>query len=93
MKVFNYTELLLLALNYDTNVRNVLTLTERCLIHKTIHRSHDLPKVLVNKLNELLEQLLEQQYRPKFYTWVECEYEGGFILQQSKLKETWNFLK
>ncbi len=86
-------EQLLLLLNYDTNSKEVLTLTERCSIHKAIHRGADLERSLRTKIKELLLKIKVNNYKPKFFNWIENIDKGGFVLQQSNLKATWNFLK
>lgn len=84
---------LLLILNYDTNAKEVLTLTERCSIHKAIHRGAGLERSLRTKIKELLLKIKVNNYKPKFFNWIENIDKGGFVLQQSNLKATWNFLK
>ena len=86
---------MLLVLNYDTNAKEVLTLSERCLIHKAIHRndSYQLDRSVKNKVNEVLLKIKVNNYKPKFFNWIENIDKGGFVLQQSNLKATWNFLK
>ncbi|WP_312207722.1 hypothetical protein [Empedobacter sp.] len=86
-------EQLLLVLNYDTNSKEVLTLTERCNIHKAIHRGSELDRSLRTKIKELLLKIKVNNYKPKFFNWVENIDKGGFVLQQSNLKQTWNYLK
>lgn len=86
-------EQLLLALNYDTNSKEVLTLTERCNIHKAIHRDADLEISLRIKIKELIQNIKVNNYKPKFFNWIENIDKGGFVLQQNNLKQTWNYLK
>lgn len=93
MKIKFTNEQLLLTLNYDTNVRQVFSLYERCLIHKAIHRDQVLPTDLFLKVKDLLLKLKVQNYKPKHFTWVENIDKGGYVLLQSKIKESWNYLK
>ena len=84
---------MLMVLNYDTNAQEVLTLTERCEIHKAIHRGADLERSTRTKIKALILKIKVNNYKPKFFNWVENIDKGGFVLQQSNLKQTWNYLK
>ena len=84
---------MLLVLNYDTNAQEVLTLTERCSIHKAIHRGADLERSTRTKIKALILKIKVNNYKPKFFNWVENIDKGGFVQLPNKFKETWNYLK
>ncbi|MGL5236328.1 MAG: hypothetical protein ACRC8Z_16525 [Empedobacter falsenii] len=86
---------MLLVLNYDTNAKEVLTLTERCLIHKAIHRNdtYQLDRSVKNKVNEVLLKIKVNNYKPIFFEWLENIDKGGFAPKKKDLQTEWNYLK
>jgi len=64
-------EQLLLVLNYDTHGQRVLTLTERCEIHKVINGRIEFSKPLYRTIKELLLKLKINNYVRVFAYWQE----------------------
>lgn len=71
MEIKFTTDQLLLVLNYDTYQQNVLTLTERCEIHKVINGREILSKPLYRTIKELLLKLKINNYVKVSAYWQE----------------------
>ncbi|ADX66861.1 hypothetical protein [Weeksella virosa] len=89
MKQFNEDEVLL-ALNYDTNVEQVLTFTERCQLHKyraSLYKSklYPLPDDLHHKILHLLIALYNRGYERMHYSYHENDNGELILLINSKL--------
>lgn len=65
------TDQLLLILNYDTYQQRLLTLTERCEIHRTINGRESLSRPLYRTIKELLLKIKINNYVKVSARWQE----------------------
>lgn len=71
---------LLLILNYDTHGRKLLTLTQRCQIHKVLCDKAELELELIQLIQEGLQEVFLQGYTKRPCHYVEVAETGERVL-------------
>lgn len=84
---------LLLILNFDTNKKQGLTLSQRCEIHQIIaDRKKIEQSTLIKKIDELYLKIKAQNYKPVFYKWIENKNTASLEIEIDSDRTTWNYL-